>query len=698
MPGLTGAHERRHQTGRAALPATQRATRTAPGAAPARSLGISPSLQRTLLANANLRGRGNGPVLAAVFQEMQQTHGNRYVQRLHGQLAGLPPPLPAAPVALPVQRLTAEEKQENLVSPKYAGNTRLEQAFDNAPPLTVGAPRSSAVRLVQEGLVDDGFVMPKSTKPTGELDGSFGQETVETVKQFQGKHAAECGTADGSVGHKTMGALDRLALGKNPPAAPPPGLAIDLKSFKTDPHQIFFLRGSAEIPDIDERSKILLEATPAKRALTLKGRVSEDEDPSLAQARIDAVAAELKADHHDNVLIKDAQPSAARGLSDYRNQRFVEMVPAGQAPTSVDCTKLPAQQRCDARAETTFQKARAQAGTAIGDAIATIDPANPNTTLLLQKFFKDTSPATAATVKANLAGIAAELSHFGEASAHECATACDDGCRTPGAAENGEVGKAGKVTLCLNFFAESGDERTRALVHEAAHGTAGLGGDAKTGAKDLSTGNQRPFEFLSTVDALRNADTYALFVMESNGVVLPKSQPPQDTAAGLLIPEVKTARESIARTQIRLLDGRHELLFLYSTINESKPPAKAWSSQHAENLMRVTAPLFNLTAPPALPTSVDQVAVAGIIDRIAHMASPTFKSLDLHKNTKNKTAWEPGPEQRVDLGTDFFALGPTVTDAHVDVLVGSLAAATPEILPDHQPKFVVLSDAVNKQP
>ncbi|MEO0375316.1 MAG: DUF4157 domain-containing protein, partial [Cyanobacteria bacterium P01_A01_bin.17] len=77
-----------------------------------------------------------------------------------------------------LQRLTNTEKVANLKSSKYAGNPRLERAFDNDPPLGIGEGRgesNEAVRLIQEGLVADGFEMPRSTKSTGNLDGVFGE-------------------------------------------------------------------------------------------------------------------------------------------------------------------------------------------------------------------------------------------------------------------------------------------------------------------------------------------------------------------------------------------------------------------------------------------------------------------------------------------------------------------------------------------
>jgi hypothetical protein len=209
---------------------------------------------------------------SASLLQLQRTHGNRHVQGLFHQgpereplLAqvgrstvanrpprglvqrcggeqhagcacaggGAPPAveetalMPAAPIGEEhegprLQRLTAEEKQQDLASPKFAGNPRLEKAFDNSPPLGIGES-GEAVRLVQEGLVADGIALPGSTKPTGELDGGFGQDTINGVRQFQTKHGLD---VDGRVGRQTMGKLDELAAntGEPPLLQPKPGV------------------------------------------------------------------------------------------------------------------------------------------------------------------------------------------------------------------------------------------------------------------------------------------------------------------------------------------------------------------------------------------------------------------------------------------------------------------------------------------
>ena len=221
-PGRRPAAARPHPTGsgRRTPVAGERAPRPA-------LLGLAPPIG----------GRGAFPAQVSLLQAMQRTLGNRAVGRLLGSGSlGAPrrqrwggevrpggacvaaPPVgedeaapgwrpPAGPRS--VQRLTAEERAEDLAGPVLAGNGRLERAFDNDPPLKAGEA-GEAVRLVQHALVDDGFALPGSTKPGGQLDGVFGPEMARQVRAFQAKQGLE---SDGVVGRQTLRALDRLAGG-----------------------------------------------------------------------------------------------------------------------------------------------------------------------------------------------------------------------------------------------------------------------------------------------------------------------------------------------------------------------------------------------------------------------------------------------------------------------------------------------------
>lgn len=94
-----------------------------------------------------------------------------------------------------------------LSSPRLAQDPRLRRAARNNPPLRLWANDHNAVASVQKALVDIGFDMPGSTEPDGSMDGIYGPETRQVIRQLQ---AAEDQQMDGVAGKKTLHALDRL--------------------------------------------------------------------------------------------------------------------------------------------------------------------------------------------------------------------------------------------------------------------------------------------------------------------------------------------------------------------------------------------------------------------------------------------------------------------------------------------------------
>lgn len=174
--------------------------------------------------------------------------------------------------------------QETLQSEPYASNERLQRAFRNNPALTVGES-SEAVRLVQEGLVRDGFPMPGSTKPTGELDGAFGQETFNAVLGFQRKHGL---AEDGIAGRETMGRLDALA-------ALPPGQICAIPDFVLTGANAFFPGGSGCTPlqqigrgitvegDVDPVMDTFGTLCPDATFLSIGNKILADECPEPGQ-------------------------------------------------------------------------------------------------------------------------------------------------------------------------------------------------------------------------------------------------------------------------------------------------------------------------------------------------------------------------------------------------------------------------------
>ncbi len=104
--------------------------------------------------------------------------------------------------------LAPQEQQADLLHEPYAANQRLQDAYDNNPPLRAGES-GEAVSLLQQALLSDGILLPVSTQQGREPpDGAYGPETAAGVRQFQGHHGL---TVDGVAGRETLGQIDALA-------------------------------------------------------------------------------------------------------------------------------------------------------------------------------------------------------------------------------------------------------------------------------------------------------------------------------------------------------------------------------------------------------------------------------------------------------------------------------------------------------
>jgi len=88
----------------------------------------------------------------------------------------------------------------DLVSPRFALNVRLEQAFDNERTVEQGS-RGTHVSLLQQSLIDMGYTLPGFG-----VDGIFGSETKAAIIRFQTDAGAV--KIDGIVGPETMGLFD----------------------------------------------------------------------------------------------------------------------------------------------------------------------------------------------------------------------------------------------------------------------------------------------------------------------------------------------------------------------------------------------------------------------------------------------------------------------------------------------------------
>ena len=184
----------------------------------------------------------------------------------------------SAPVGL--QRLTPQEKRENLTSPRFAGEPRLERAFDNAPVLGSGESGDPVVR-VQEALVAGGASMPVSTTPTGAMDGVFGKETARAVRDFQTGQGL---SPDARLGRKTLGALDKQGGPAPAPDVEPPDPSLEEIDVDQDDT-------SCPAPDQIETA---VAAQPAQAQALVAASVPADPAPAAGltnQVRTDPLAA-----------------------------------------------------------------------------------------------------------------------------------------------------------------------------------------------------------------------------------------------------------------------------------------------------------------------------------------------------------------------------------------------------------------------
>ncbi len=109
-----------------------------------------------------------------------------------------------------------------LTSPRFLGDARLQTASRNDPAMNWGEV-GPAVQLVQQALIELGFLMPITTQRFGGPDGIFGDETKSTVAAFQQHHGL---AGDGIVGQATLTKLNQLLPKAGKPLAPLPASSL----------------------------------------------------------------------------------------------------------------------------------------------------------------------------------------------------------------------------------------------------------------------------------------------------------------------------------------------------------------------------------------------------------------------------------------------------------------------------------------
>ncbi len=102
----------------------------------------------------------------------------------------------------------------------FNNDSRFQQIRQNALALRYGA-KGYHVRLLQQGLIDLGYALPKSTQRYQSPDGDFGWETKSAVTRLQSKLGLY---DDGVVGTKSVIKIDPALAASPRGFAPPPAL------------------------------------------------------------------------------------------------------------------------------------------------------------------------------------------------------------------------------------------------------------------------------------------------------------------------------------------------------------------------------------------------------------------------------------------------------------------------------------------
>jgi hypothetical protein len=503
---------------------------------------------------------------------------------------------------------------------------------------------------------------------------------------------------------------------------------------------IYFDRKESDLNET-QQEKIKSLKSPAERPLRLYSFISEDENvppeegKKLAHERYAVVdkALRSKPDPHtgDQLAGDDKQPAedttSSRGQWRYREWRKVKVVPADKKTGEGNCA-AGAEKPCSD--ESKFTSAQTAADAVLTPAIGILGtPLSEQAKGLLDTHFHtttdETRTAAATVVKDNLtkvkAHIMTQMSQVGTRGAtpadrkggHVCANECDPTCVNPdaGAYNNGTDDRA-LMTLCdtegRSAFMKEADEKERAimLIHEGLHGVklALPQGSSPTpggGGVDYSYEWQRLINFLDTPTALKNNDSYVLFIREVNGGSRKSPMAVEDTEflgdEFLAENERKEVDRAVAWLAGWLLWAQQDVSSLYKTIRESRE-AKKWTNQYYRGTMAAIAPLFELTPPSDLPTEDDQFKVAAIHDRLFRLSRLFSGPIELKKNKKDDTKWGEGPARNLSIGPDFFKVDkkPRSQLSQLNLLITRILEASSDISSGARPKYLEMLDKLRQ--
>ncbi len=183
-----------------------------------------------------------------------------------------------------------------LVAPKWSHNARLQRASNNSPSMHPNESDHTAVSLLQEVLISQGFAIPSG--PTGNYLG----ETQAAVRAVETRFHLVRDT--GIAGHEVLTALDTLLRGQTPT---PPAVAQHGRALALTDVPLALKKVNASIDAI-----AAFESTFVRRALAQPG----DNPPDFNQVTVDALQT------HFRLALPDITAPPARGV-DLSDTQFI---------------------------------------------------------------------------------------------------------------------------------------------------------------------------------------------------------------------------------------------------------------------------------------------------------------------------------------------------------------------------------------
>lgn len=462
------------------------------------------------------------------------------------------------------------------------------------------------------------------------------------------------------------------------------GAAGDLDS-------IYFDYSSSAI-DVDEDAKITTLASSVSQDYDLIGFSSEEGGDSgnrnLANVRMNNVFNSFSAKGHTGTKNKKNEFHRGDNKIDYRRLRRVDVMHAGVPPTESDCLSGPV-----VSCGTAFTEAHPVAFTHALSAyilmiMAPILGEQSRVENAVAAFFGDVVHYD--VVKGHLGNLLSQIADQpNTVSCHD--DSCDRVCQQADAYMDGNTGPGAVLTLCSSFYTNPNvADNAETLIHEALHATTGLATD------DLAYETERGITFLDSATALKNTDSYVLFIKEllTPGSVLGGGRGNRDVIdAAITGTELSDLRRVMAYLEKWVIESTAETSSLYDAIVEAIG-AGTWSGvsfSYYEDTMSFLAPLFGLSVPSAVPRENDQVAVAGIYDRLLRMDELLWDENIEIKKDPGPVRFTSGPTEPLFVNDAFLASG---QNAMVYSLLHQIVQATTSISGSHKAKYVDLIEQI----